>query len=190
MPLFDQLRHGVDVTKFKADQVLRINRIQNEIGDLRREILGAREKISDIVLQLHKQSTLTYPQLEELCFAIDQTELRIAEKDSQIAAIRIETPPQASSSPTSAPVIQPPTLITPSEPENPCPHCQFDAPVGAMFCPSCGQAIPQQLSNQPISVAKIQELGKCADCGFTLPASATFCPECGKPVAPSNPTSE
>ena len=86
MPVFDRLKHGVDVTKWKADQLLRINRVQNEIIDLRREITGVRDKVAAAVIDLHKKSALAHPELEELCLAIDKIEAQIGEKEAQIAA--------------------------------------------------------------------------------------------------------
>jgi hypothetical protein len=88
MSIFDKAKQGVDVAKFKADQLLRVNKVQNEAGALRREILGVREKIAEAVVQLHKQGPLTYPDVEDLCLKIDQIEAQIAEKDAQVAAIR------------------------------------------------------------------------------------------------------
>jgi len=184
MPLLDQLRHGVDVTKFKADQALRINRVQNEIGGLRREILGVREKIANAVLQLHKQNALSHPELEEMCASIDQIELRIAEKEAQINSIRAEVPPQTVRS--STPVSQPSAPSISGTLLNPCPHCMFDAPVGAAFCPNCGKPIPQQPPEESINAAPTSNPNKCVSCGFLLPVSATFCTECGKPVTPPN----
>ncbi len=182
MPLLDQLRHGVDVTKFKADQALRINRVQNEIGGLRRDILGIREKIADAVLQLHKQNALSYSELEEMCASIDQIDLRIAEKEAQINSIRAEVPPQTAR--PSMPTYQPSAPTAPGTPRNPCPNCMFDAPIGAAFCPNCGKSIPQQPPDQSIDGTLAGELNKCVACGALLPESATFCPECGQPIAP------
>lgn len=177
MPLFGRLKHGVDVTKFKADQLLRINRVQGEIGDLRREILGVREKITNAVIDLHKQSTLSYPELQELCIAIDKIESQIAEKERQIASIRAEVPPQ--------PVAYPPAPI-PAASTNPCPNCHFAAPVGAAFCPNCGKPMPAP--SETISAEPASNSSKCANCGLNIPAKAAFCPNCGKPVTSASET--
>jgi hypothetical protein len=171
MPIFDRLKQGVDVTKFKADQLLRINRVQGEIGNLRGEIQQVRVKIASAAIELHKQSALSYPELEELCVGIDQLEIQIAEKEQLIASIRAEVPPQM---PSATP---PSTMAT-----NPCPHCRFNVPVGAAFCPNCGQAIPQP--SEPMGAATESAMRRCANCGFNLSTEAAFCPNCGKPVMP------
>jgi len=48
-----------------------------------------------------------------------------------------------------------------------CPNCQSPTPVGAKFCPQCGQALAA---------------GVCSNCGARLSAGAKFCPECGQAV--------
>lgn len=46
-----------------------------------------------------------------------------------------------------------------------CPRCAAQAPIGAQFCPACGNAIP------------IRPL--CRACGAMLPEGANFCRWCG-----------
>ena len=54
-----------------------------------------------------------------------------------------------------------------------CPNCQARIPVGAKFCPQCGQAL---------------SAGYCANCGAQLAAGAKFCSECGQAVGAAAPT--
>jgi predicted RNA-binding Zn-ribbon protein involved in translation (DUF1610 family) len=166
MPILDQLRRGVDTAKFKADQLMRINRVQSEIGDLRREISSVREKIANVVMELHRQGGLSSQELEDLCVAIDQLNTQIAAKEAQIVHIRAEVPPQTSSYSV--------------QPKNPCPNCRFDVPLGAAFCPNCGNAMPQL--SEHTAAEPVSEAGKCSNCGFSLPAEADFCPNCGQRV--------
>ena len=177
MPIFDRLKHGVDVTKFKADQLLRVNRVQGEIGDLRREIFGVREKIADAVIDLHKQNTLSHSELEDLCIAIDKVDAQIAEKEALIANIRSEVPPQ--------PVAYPPSAI-PATSTTPCPNCHFNAPVGAAFCPNCGKPIPAP--PEIVAIESASNSAKCENCGFDVPSEAAFCPNCGKSVVQAGET--
>ena len=167
MSIFDKAKQGVDVAKFKADQLLRVNKVQNEIGALRRDVLGVREKIAEAVVQLHKQGPLTYPEVEELCLKIDQIETQIAEKDAQIAAIRAELPPVAAAAAGAA------VGTVGGQPTVACPHCRVAVPVDAAFCPNCGKQIPPR--------------PKCAKCGYLLSAEAMFCPNCGQRVEPEQP---
>lgn len=49
-----------------------------------------------------------------------------------------------------------------------CPKCNQEVPIGAKFCPHCGEKI---------NVDKF-----CPNCGKKLDANAKFCPECGQKV--------
>ncbi len=165
MPIFDQLKRGVDKTKFEADRVLRINKVQNEIGAVKREILGVREKIAEAVVQLHQQGPLAYPEVEDLCLKIDQFEAQIAEKETQIAAIRAEQLPIAVVAAGTAGVA---ATAFAGQPTAPCPNCRAAVPIDAAFCPNCGHKIPPR--------------PKCTNCGYLLTAEAMFCPNCGQHV--------
>ena len=47
-----------------------------------------------------------------------------------------------------------------------CPKCGADAPLGAKFCPGCGE--------------KMAAATHCTECGAEIPPGAKFCPGCGK----------
>ncbi len=59
MPIFDRLRRGVDLTKFKADQLLRINRIQGEIDSLHQRIAEVQRRIAGKAIELHQIGSLS-----------------------------------------------------------------------------------------------------------------------------------
>lgn len=169
MPILDQLRHGFDVTKWKANQLMRINNVQSEISSMRHETQSLREKIANSVISLHRQNSLSYPDLEDLCTAIDKIEAQIAEKQAQITVIRAETPPQA------------PQPIA-AGPSNPCPNCRFNIPTGAVFCPNCGRQLPTP--SESVNSATPPNTNQCSKCGFNFSTGATFCPNCQNPVTP------
>ena len=56
-----------------------------------------------------------------------------------------------------------------------CPNCGNKLPEGAAFCPDCGAGI---LASAP---------GMCTGCGAALPDDAEFCIDCGTAVTPSAP---
>ena len=60
MSILDQLRRGADTARAKADQMLRINRVQGEIKSIHREIQAQREKIADGVIELHLGAGATH----------------------------------------------------------------------------------------------------------------------------------
>lgn len=170
MPIFDRLQHGADLAKFKANQVLRINRVQGEIGGIRREIQVVREKIVNTALGLHQRGLLTLPELEELCLTIDKYKVEIEEKEALIESIRAET--------LGGPVMAAPQ----SQPANPCPKCNYDVPLGATFCPNCGQMLANTATE---ATAPSLESGKCFNCGSVMPSDSEFCPNCGNRVTTS-----
>lgn len=145
--MFDRFKRGVDVAKFKAEQLMRVNRVQNEIGGLRGEIQGVRNKIADDVIELHKQTALSHAALDELCAQIDQFEVRIAEKEKEIEDIRAEQPPEATkASPAQAPESEASQQVIDAEPvaassNHKCVNCGAALQADAEFCPECGTRV-------------------------------------------------
>lgn len=144
--MIDRLRHAADVAKFKADQLVRVNRVQSEISNLRREIQTMREAIASAALDLHRNGGLLHAELEQLCVVIDRLNAQIAEREAAIAAIQAELPPQLAAATTTyaatAPAIQPAAQPAP-RPTRVCPHCGFGAPAHAAFCLNCGRPLPK-----------------------------------------------
>jgi len=165
MSLVDRFKHGVDLTKFKADQALRIRDVEGEIGALRREISTVREQIASTALKLHKETPISNPELEELCLQVDQLFEQIASKENVISAIRIEEPPQIAEQ-------------APQDyPGSPCPNCSFKVPLGTKFCTNCGQSMPEL---KPVSEPAPQSNTQaCANCGVELDTAGAFCTQCG-----------
>jgi hypothetical protein len=163
MSLFDRFKHGVDVTKFKADQLIRINRVQSEIDDIRRQISDVRVQIASTALDLHKQGTLSNEELRNLCINIDDLKRQIENKEILISDIRAEGIP-----------IGPTTSY---QPVNPCPNCYYDVPFGAAFCTNCGNQMPQEIPENVQQGGQQENL--CPNCKATLKNGANFCTECG-----------
>ena len=162
MSLVDRMKHGVDVTKFKADQVLRVRRVESEINELRRQISDVRAQIASTTLALYDQAALQNPELQKLCRAIDDLKAQIATKESLIEAIRAEEAP-----------------ISPQisyQPVNPCPKCYAEIPPGTTFCTNCGYRLPQELSREQ---GQIQPGNTCPNCNSILETGAKFCTTCG-----------
>lgn len=142
--MLDRLRHATDVAKFKADQLLRVNRVQAEISNIRREVQVIRDQIASAALELHRSGSLQHVEIEQLCGAIDRLNAQIIERESLVAAIQAEQPPLAAATVTyaaTAPAVQPSVQAT-SRPTRICPHCGFGAPLHAAFCPNCGKSLP------------------------------------------------
>jgi hypothetical protein len=157
MPIVDRLKHGVDLTKFKADQLMRINRVQGEIDGLRQQIAAIQRQLGVTAIEIHNRGELTNKELEDLCLQIDGLNQAIAGKDAMITTIRAEIPPQ---------YVQPAAYA----PGIPCQSCGFPVPPGADFCPNCGRPTPKP----PPPSGQL-----CPSCGHSVPQGAIFCPDCG-----------
>jgi RNA polymerase subunit RPABC4/transcription elongation factor Spt4 len=156
--MLDKLRHTAEVAKFKTNQMMKVNKIQGEINQVKQEIDKLRVQIADQVLAL-RASGVTIPQLEELCSAIDQFNAQIAEKNAQIEMVKAEQAPQ------------PPQ----------CPTCQTFLQPGTTFCPKCGT--PIQAAPPPPPPPAAAPL-VCSKCGATLPDGTVFCTSCGQKLTP------
>ena len=166
MEYIERIKHGVDLTKFKAEQAIRVNHIQGEIGELRKEISTVKEMIALTALELYKDDAISNQELQTLCLKIDELNEKINEKEILITSIKAEKSPS----------LEIPTQQ--SVPINPCPNCSNDVPELALFCPSCGSQMPQ--ISKPQSKEVISQTTQCDNCGFAIPLNAVFCPDCGQ----------
>jgi rRNA maturation endonuclease Nob1 len=167
MAFMNRFKHGINVTKFKADQMMRINKIQGEINEIRQQISGAHMEIANTAFGLYKQGHLADADIKRLCIAVEGLMSQIAEHEAMIEAIRAEEAPR-----------QP--VEDWGVPQNPCPYCRFDLPEGAVFCPNCGHSLPETSSMEMPSVQAAASA--CPNCQAQLPPGVSFCPNCGHPI--------
>ena len=172
--MFDRIKQGANLAKFKADQLMREQRVQGEIGGLNSQIAALKDRIAGMVLEMRKNGPLGMPELDDVCAQAEGLAEQIAQKEAQIAAIHAEQAPGA------AP--QQPAYAPPAAPATkPCPNCNAAVPAQAMFCTSCGysfQAAPAAPAAPPKPATQI-----CPNCQAEAPATSAFCPNCGKPLA-------
>ncbi len=93
--MFDRLKQAANITKFKADQLLRVQSVQNEIGGINQQLNAIKDRIANAVIDLHKRGAIQVPELDELIGSADGLMAQIAQKEAQIAAIKAEVGPQA-----------------------------------------------------------------------------------------------
>ena len=140
MTFINRLKHGVDLTKFKTDQMLRINRVQSEIDELNQRIAALQRQLATFAYDLHQRGALVHRELEDLCLVVDELNRSITERENAIAAIRSEQAPE---------YVEPLPVVNGVL----CLACGFDMPAFADFCPNCGQrsARPNSIPAEPIS---------------------------------------
>jgi RNA polymerase subunit RPABC4/transcription elongation factor Spt4 len=177
--MFDRFKQTANVAKFKAEQLLRVQGVQNEIATINQQVNGIKDRIAGKVLELRQNGPLGLPEIDELCASIEGLHAQIAQKEAQINAIRAEQPPQ-SGSPAPQPGYPPaPQAAAPAAGTKTCPNCQTVVPAAAMFCTSCGHNFQQA----PAAPEEAPATRTCPHCNFEAPAASAFCPNCGQSLA-------
>jgi RNA polymerase subunit RPABC4/transcription elongation factor Spt4 len=185
------LNQTVSSTKFKADQLIKINNIQTDIAGVQREAGALREQIANLVVELHQRGALQAPELDPLIGQLEGLMAQVTEKQHLIETIKAEPvpgqapaypPPQPNYPPAPpAPVPVPyPSAPAPVAGTKACPNCQATVPAAVMFCPNCGFNFPPAAEAVPAPAPKTTKT--CPSCQFEAPQTSAFCPNCGKPL--------
>jgi hypothetical protein len=172
MPLKDQIAHAAAVTKWKADQQMRLMRSQSRIGECENQIRTVKATLADKALLLYSQEQLVEEDLKQICANISELHRQIKEQQSLQDAIRSERPPEqtiySSVVPTAPPAETFSGLV--------CPQC--NRPLVGRFCPDHGvEGVPSKPDPEPIEVINVSPQLVCPVCGKVL--SVRFCPEDG-----------
>lgn len=181
--MFDRFKQIANEGKFKAEQLFRVQSVQNEIAEINQQVNGVRDRIAAKVLELRRNGPLGIPEIDELCASIEGLQGQIAQKEAQINAIKAEIAPQ-SGAPAPQPAY-PPQPGYPPQPAAPaagtkvCPNCQTVVPAPTMFCTSCGYHFQQA----PAAPEPPKATQTCPNCHFEAPAASAFCPNCGQALA-------
>jgi RNA polymerase subunit RPABC4/transcription elongation factor Spt4 len=177
--MFDKFKQNVGqaaaVAKWKADQMVRQNKTQQEVNNAKREIAAAREQIAGVVLDMRQRGEPIAPELESACANIDGLMAHLAEHEAQLAAINAEQAPSA------APAAAPATYGVPVAATKVCPNCHTSVPAAAMFCTTCGY----NFAAAPAAPAPEKTTVTCPNCHFEVAAGSVFCPNCGGRVIPA-----
>jgi len=176
MPLLDKFSHAATVTKWKADQQMRLLKIQNQINEIEQSIRGEKSKLAETAIHLFAQENLLNDELLEICTRINQFRDQITEKQRYQEAIRQERPPEyAEYTPT---VSETKTGLV-------CPECGREL-VGK-FCPDHGLEGVRKVTTQETEVEVItpKEGGQlvCPICRKVL--NVRFCPNHGVEGVPA-----
>jgi chromosome segregation ATPase len=132
MSIIDQFQQGVDRFKFKANQLSRISKLQNDIASLAGKIQDIRKQIVDTTIHLYNSKTELPTQLIEFCKNISQLENNISGIEQEINKIRAEIyipKNQSNLSPTT------------DEKLSKCPHCTQMTSDDAEYCIHCGKKL-------------------------------------------------
>lgn len=184
--MFDSFKKNVGqaaaVAKWKADQLVRINKVQNEIATLKQRISGAHDQIAVAVLDMRQRGEQLPPEVEALCANIDGIKAQIAEHEAQLAAINAEVAPGSSPAPAAYPAAAP--AAAPAAGTKVCPNCHTAVPAAAMFCTTCGYNFAAAPA-APAPAPEAKTTVTCPNCHFEVPGGSAFCPNCGSRVLPA-----
>ncbi|MFN2225904.1 MAG: zinc ribbon domain-containing protein [Anaerolineae bacterium] len=155
---------GVRQRMAEADRKRQINRVRQQIEEMKDKEAQAINSLSAQVLALHEAGSLTQPELVSLCKRVDEIRVQIKETEAELEQLQPPPPPSA---PTPTPAPAPAA----GDAER-CPQCGVAVMAGAAFCQSCGAKVASEPPPAPMLF--------CVSCGAKLREGARFCPKCGQ----------
>jgi hypothetical protein len=155
---------GVRQRMAEADRKRQINRVKQQIEEMKDKEAQAINSLSAQVLALHEAGSLTQPELVSLCKRVDEIRVQIKETEAELEQLQPPPPPSA---PTPTPAPAPAA----GDAER-CPQCGVAVMAGAAFCQSCGAKVASEPPPAPMLF--------CVSCGAKLREGARFCPKCGQ----------
>lgn len=172
MPFRDRISHAAAVTKWKADQQMRLLRSQGQVRELENQIKAQKAALADTALTLHAQGQLGEDALKEICAAIATLHGQIEEQQNLQEAIKSERQPCLQAYSADYPPAQPAQMPTESTSGLVCPQC--NRPLVGHFCPEHGvEGIPKP-SEQAAAISTKLVCPVCSQ-----PLDVRFCPEHG-----------
>jgi hypothetical protein len=149
----------------EAERKRKISLVKGQIKDLRTNEAQAINALSAQVLALHEAGSLTQPELASLCKGVDEIREQIKEAEAELEQLQPPPPPaeplpSEPDAPDTAARCPKCGAITVSEasycqscgaqvveaaaaPSNYCVHCGAQLRQTALFCPQCGQPVPE-----------------------------------------------
>jgi len=174
MPLQERLSHAAAVAKWKADQQMRLFRIQNQISGLENKIRSQKALLADTALALYAQERLSEDELKQICAAIAQLHEQIRQQQQLQEAVRQERPPE----PQAYSVSYPPSSPSPA-PAN--------EPTSGLVCPQCGRSLAGRFCPEHglegIQKPQSQSQEGSAESPVQAPTGQLVCPVCQKPLS-------
>lgn len=161
MSFFDSIGktfgQGVDRVKFEAEKFQKINRLQGDINELRKQVDQRRVELGDLAYNMYKSgkfdASLLTPAVQVLdslraSLALKESELQTAQKEEVPASPPATSPasnaqnvPISVEPPTQAPASYSAPAQATSGNQKRCPNCNFAMPASALFCPNCGSRV-------------------------------------------------
>ncbi|HEX7976846.1 MAG TPA: zinc ribbon domain-containing protein [Anaerolineales bacterium] len=160
---FGKLKSGAEKAAFEAEKMVRVNRAQGELGQLKKQKEGLFTKLGEMYyLQFTGQKTES-PDYASVCANIADLDRQVEAKNEEVQRLNAEVhgSQAAAPVPTAPPVPAQATV----EPVNVVPAAEVE-PAPA-----------------PVEAAPTAQTKFCPNCGREMAATAKFCPDCGTKMA-------
>ncbi len=143
MGFMDKLGSAANTAKWKADQQMRIMKVQNSIRDVEKQVGAQKAALADCAFDLYNQGQLADERLGAICVQIIQLNAQIAGLNENLHQIQSEQPPsdnQAAVTPP-APAYVPAPAAPAYTPPAPVQPVQAAPQQAVLVCPECGQVL-------------------------------------------------
>jgi len=159
MAIKEQLEHAAAMTKWKADQQVRILKIQGQISDVESTIKGRVYALGELALRLSEQGELQEPNLLEAVRDIAGLKEQLQGLQQALTAVKAESGPQR---PQQQPNYS--GLV--------CPECGMM--LTGNYCPEHGVAGVPASVPEPVKPVPTDRYLACPVCN--QPLNGKFCP--------------
>ena len=152
MAFLKKLSTGVskaaEQAKFEGDKLVKVNKLNSEIGELTRGIDKVTVAVGSKVVELRAAGQIQLPELDDLIKQIEELKGQLSAKKAHLEAVKAErfedvappAPAQAPSAPPAA-AAEPPAAPAGAATPKFCPNCGTPPEPGAKFCPNCGHKV-------------------------------------------------
>lgn len=164
---FGKLKSGAEKAAFEAEKMVRVNRAQGELGQLKKQKEGLFTKLGEMYyLQFTGQKTES-PDYASVCANIADLDRQVEAKNEEVQRLNAEVygAQAAAPAPAAPPAPAQATYAAPVEPVNAVPAAEA-GPAPA-----------------PVEAAPAAQTKFCPNCGREMAATAKFCPDCGTKMA-------
>jgi len=159
---FGKLKSGAEKVAFEADKMNRLNKAKGELEKLKGQLQGEFAKLGEVYFSARASGTVTGPEYDQMCQAIDDLVKQVEAKDAEVQKIDAEVYGAAAAQPSTGSVFgqaQPqaaPAQAQPVAPSTPpptgapaaaarttkfCPNCGTEIPIETKFCTNCGSKV-------------------------------------------------
>jgi len=153
--IFGQVKRSARRASFEAERMVRVERVQGQIGALNTQLRTAITRLGHLTYELAQRNEIEHVELRQFCAGLDELQARIATHEAEIEAIRKETAAEDEE-----------TAVY-------CTRCGAGCTPSMRFCVRCGNLL------HPTGMGATSTGGACPRCLGANPQGALACVQCG-----------